>query len=134
MPLDAPTAPNEFAGWLRQAMRERSLSGVTLARLVNEQLPGGHFAASNISHYLSGRSRPRPAIQQAIEHALAGGSTNHAGGSSRPRSVSCSAQPWYLCRLRISETVGRAWSSTDACLGPMSLKVLELLNLNDSAG
>src|SRR3954463_803543 len=70
--LDAPTAPNEFAGWLREGMRERSLSGVTLARLVKERLPDGHFAASNISHYLSGRSRPRPAIQQAIERTLAG--------------------------------------------------------------
>jgi len=69
---DAPTASNEFADWLRQAMRERSLSGVTLARLVSEQLPGRHFVASNISHYLSGRCRPRPAIRKAIERALAG--------------------------------------------------------------
>ena len=38
---------------------------------MNEQLPGGHFAASNISHYLSGRSRPRLAIQDAIERAVA---------------------------------------------------------------
>src|SRR3954449_7754489 len=66
-----PPQPEEFANWLRQAMIERSISGAALARLVNEQLPDGHFAASNISHYLSGRSQPRPAIQTAIERALA---------------------------------------------------------------
>ena len=81
MTPDASTTQNEFAAWLRQAMRERSLSGVTLARLVNEQLPDGHFAASNISHYLSGRSRPRPAIQDAIKRALA---SNRSAEEQRP--------------------------------------------------
>src|SRR4051794_11852400 len=51
--LAAPD-PSGFAAWLRQAMRERTVSGVTLGRLVNEQLPDGHFAASNSSHFLSG--------------------------------------------------------------------------------
>ena len=71
MPPDANTVPPEFAEWLRQAMQERNISGAGLARLVNEQLPDGHFAASNISHYLSGRSRPRRVIQTAIDRALA---------------------------------------------------------------
>ena len=66
MTSDTSADPSEFAAWLRQAMRERGISGGTLARLVNEQMPDGHFAASNISHYLSGRSHPRPAIQDAI--------------------------------------------------------------------
>jgi hypothetical protein len=66
-----PPQPEEFANWLRQAMIERSISGAVLARLVNEQLADGHFATSNISHYLAGRSQPRPAIRQAIERVLA---------------------------------------------------------------
>jgi len=71
MTPDASPVLNEFTAWLRQAMREQSLSSVALARLVNEQLPDRHFAVSNISHYLSGRSRPRPAIQDALKRALA---------------------------------------------------------------
>src|SRR4051795_3756641 len=66
-----PPQPEEFANWLRQAMQERNISGAALARLVNEQLADGHFAASNISHYLSGRPRPRRVIQTAIDRALA---------------------------------------------------------------
>src|SRR3954454_14526600 len=81
---DASTAPTAFAAWLRQAMQERNISGAGLARLVNEQLPDGHFAASNISHYLSGRSRPRRVIQTAIERALA---SIPANGHRRPPST-----------------------------------------------
>src|SRR3954447_19041088 len=134
MTPDASTHPNEFAVWLRQAMRERGISGVTLARRVSEQLPNGHFAASNISHYLSGRSRPRPAIQQAIEHALAGGSTNHAGGSSPPafgvlqRTAVVPVQVEDLGDGRARLVVNRRMPWSDV------LKVLELLKLNDSAG
>jgi len=135
--LDAPTAPNEFAGWLREGMRERSLSGVTLARLVKERLPDGHFAASNISHYLSGRSRPRPAIQQAIEHALAGGFLGERAATYRTDLPASGAPQGTIGAPVQVEDLGdgRARLVVNRRLPwPDVLKVLELLRLNDSAG
>src|SRR4051794_36004543 len=136
MPLDAPIAPNEFAGWLRQTMRDRSLSGVTLARLVNEQLPDGHFAASNISHYLFGRSRPRPAIQQAIERALANGFPGEPPVTYRADPpASAVPQDTTVPPVQVEDLGdGRARLVVNRRLPwPDVLKVLELLKLGDSA-
>jgi hypothetical protein len=137
MTPDASTRPNEYAVWLRQAMRERGISGVTLARLVNEQLPNGHFAPSNISHYLSGRSRPRPAIQQAIEHALAGGSSGEPPVTYRTdRPAPSVLQGSTTAPVQVEDLGdGRARLVVNRRLPwPDVLKVLELLRSNDSAG
>ena len=126
--------PNEFAVWLGQAMRERGISGVTLARLVNEQLPDGHFAASNISHYLSGRSRP--AIRQAIERALAssGSLGEQPLTKAAGRSPSAMLQDTTLPPLHVEDLGdGRARLVVNRRLPwPDVLKVLELLKLGDS--
>ena len=138
MPQDPSPAPNEFAAWLRQAMTERSISGATLARLVNEQLADGHFAASNISHYLAGRSHPRPAIEEAIKRVLASSSptgewqpaTNLAGPPAP--AVAQAAVPSLQvedlgggqARLVINQRL--PWQEV--------LKVLELLKVGDRAG
>src|SRR4051812_32125150 len=95
MPADASTAPTAFAAWLRQAMRERSLSYSMLVRLVNEQYPDGRFAASSISHYLSGRCRPRPALQDAIERAL--------GSRPPPREQASTPNPVGPPALAVSQ-------------------------------
>src|SRR5215207_5403217 len=136
MPLDGSTAQNEFAAWLHQPMREHSLSGAKLAWLVNEQLPDGHFAASNISHYLSGRSRPRPAIQDAIARALAShGSpgerqtTNPAGPPARAVLQGTPVAPVQVEDLgdgRARLVINRRLPWSDV------LRVLDLLKLHDT--
>jgi len=129
------TSPNEFAVWLRQAMRERFLSGVTLARRVNEQLPDGHFAASNISHYLSGRSRPRLAIQDAIERAVVSSGSPGEQPLTKPAGRSTLVQD-TVPPLHVEDLGdGRARLVINRHLPwPDVLKVLELLKLGDSSG
>jgi hypothetical protein len=136
MTPDASTHPNEFAVWLRQAMRERGISGVTLARRVNEQLPNGHFAASNISHYLSGRSRPRPALQDAIERALAGSRFTGERPPTDPAGLPAPTilQDTPVGPVRVEDLGdGRARLVVNRRL-PWSdvLKVLELLKLHEN--
>jgi len=137
MTPDASTAQNEFAAWLHQPMREHSLSGAKLAWLVNEQLPDGHFAASNISHYLSGRSRPRPAIQDAIKRALASRSTGEQPPTN-PAGLSTSGilQGTPVTPVQVEDLGdGRARLVINRRLPwPDVLKVLELLKLEDKAG
>ncbi len=138
--LQAPSpAPNDFAVWLRQAMAERSISGVTLARLVNEQLADGHFAASNISHYLAGRSHPRPAIEEAIKHVLASSSPTgerqpaiNPAGPPAPAVVQDAAVP----SLQVEDLGGGQAHLVINQRLPWQevLKVLELLKVGDKAG
>jgi hypothetical protein len=132
------TPPNEFAVWLGQAMRERGISGVTLARRVNEQLADGHFAASNISHYLSGRSRPRPAIQDAVERALASSGSPGEQPLTKPagRFTSAMVQDTTVPPLHVEDLGdGRARLVINRHLPwPDVLKVLELFKLGDSSG
>jgi transcriptional regulator with XRE-family HTH domain len=139
MSPDASATPGEFAVWLRQAMLERGISGAALARLVNEQLADGHFAASNISHYLAGRSRPRPAIQDAITRALA--SPPPPGGQQvtpSPAGLPGLAVPQDTTAppLKVEDLGdGRARLVINQTLPwPDVLKVLELLKVGDRAG
>jgi transcriptional regulator with XRE-family HTH domain len=55
---------------LRWLMDQRGLSVSAAARLVQEQLPGSSFNASNISHYRVGRSMPRPNVLRALSLVL----------------------------------------------------------------
>jgi hypothetical protein len=138
MTPDAPTAPTVFAAWLRQAMLECGISGVTLARLVNEQLADGHFAASNISHYLAGRSRPRPAIQDAITRALANRSSLGGWPPANPvgRFTSAALPGTAVAPVQVEDLGdGRARLVVNRRLPwPDVLKVLDLLKLENKAG
>ncbi|WP_296712642.1 helix-turn-helix domain-containing protein [Rhodoblastus sp.] len=69
------TAPNVgkkalFAERLRAVMAEKQLSVSSLAKLVQNELPGEAFNPVNISHYRAGRSMPRPRILRALTQAL----------------------------------------------------------------
>jgi transcriptional regulator with XRE-family HTH domain len=59
-----------FAERLRAVMAEKRLSVSSLAKLVQDQLPGETFNPVNISHYRAGRSMPRPRILRALTQAL----------------------------------------------------------------
>jgi|SRR4051812_10952516 len=136
---DVSTAPTAFAAWLRQAMQERNISGAALARLVNEQLADGHFAASNISHYLSGRSQPRPAIQTAIEGALAstpanGGQQTTVDPAGPPAPAVPQDIPAPSLHVQDLGDGGAHLVMNRRLPWPDVLKVLEVLRLNDSAG
>jgi transcriptional regulator with XRE-family HTH domain len=59
-----------FAERLRAVMAEKGLSVSSLAKLVQNELPGETFNPVNISHYRAGRSMPRPRILRALTQAL----------------------------------------------------------------
>lgn len=59
-----------FAERLRAVMAEKRLSVSSLAKLVQNELPGETFNPVNISHYRAGRSMPRPRILRALTQAL----------------------------------------------------------------
>jgi transcriptional regulator with XRE-family HTH domain len=59
-----------FAERLRAVMAEKQLSVSSLAKLVQNELPGETFNPVNISHYRAGRSMPRPRILRALTQAL----------------------------------------------------------------
>jgi transcriptional regulator with XRE-family HTH domain len=59
-----------FAERLRAIMAEKRLSVSSLAKLVQNELPGETFNPVNISHYRAGRSMPRPRILRALTQAL----------------------------------------------------------------
>jgi transcriptional regulator with XRE-family HTH domain len=51
-------------------MERRGLSVSETARSVKQELPGGAFNKANISHYLAGRSTPRPKFLKALCRVL----------------------------------------------------------------
>jgi transcriptional regulator with XRE-family HTH domain len=59
-----------LSGRLRSLMDQRGLSVSVAAKLVQEQLPGSSFNATNISHYRAGRSMPRPRVLRALGRVL----------------------------------------------------------------
>jgi hypothetical protein len=133
---DHSSQPDEFAQWLRKTMIERSISGAMLARLVNEQLTEGHFAASNISHYLSGRSHPRPPIREAIERVLASSPPAQEHQPPEPPTVPSAAvvqQGATVPSLQVEDMgEGQARLIINQRLPWQDvLKVLELLKLGD---
>jgi transcriptional regulator with XRE-family HTH domain len=66
----APLHPEtqSFADSIRSAMADAGVTAAELARRVQQEIP--EFSPGNISHYLSGRSVPRPRVLKAISHAL----------------------------------------------------------------
>ena len=60
-----------FGERLRAVIQERGWTLSEAARQVREQLPdGAKFTPANISHYVSGRSLPRPLYLEALTTAL----------------------------------------------------------------
>lgn len=98
----APTEREEvgpeetFASRLRSAIAERELSAASLARKIQDDVP--EFSPGNISHYLAGRSLPRPRVLKAISRVLetdlsAYAASDRRGGSPARRSIKVSALP-----------------------------------------
>jgi hypothetical protein len=84
---------NQFSSWLVASMANRGLRGSELARLVKEQLPEGvQFAASNISHYRSGRSVPRALVREVIEKILDNQAAAAAADARTPAQRDAQAQ------------------------------------------
>jgi transcriptional regulator with XRE-family HTH domain len=59
-----------FAERLRVVMTAKGLTVTATARLLQERLPEKKFNPVNMSHYLAGRSFPRPPILEALSDAL----------------------------------------------------------------
>ena len=63
---------DDFPQRLRAAMEERGWNQAQTAKAVSEHLASGKpFNAANLSHYLSGRSRPTGRYHQALVDVLA---------------------------------------------------------------
>ncbi len=101
-----------FGERLRALLQERDLSAAEMARLIQARVP--RFGAGNVSHYLCGRSFPRPPVLKAMSEILEADLSEYAKGPHRRTSAGKTLAP-----------------TTDASLDQNQVPVLNLTDLGD---
>jgi hypothetical protein len=104
--------------WLRQEMAMRNITPAELARRIEDSLDKRGFSPVNISHYLSGRSKPRPQVRTAILEILQDASFSKA--RHIPRRDNLSVRDGDDGSAILSLNMSLPW--------PLAIKILALVS------